>query len=155
MAGVFSDIEVEWNGDIYTIKSHRVMGAISRIEDVITMPELQVYASKGTAPVGKLCMAFGSVLRYAGAKVKDEDVYGKLFAGEEQQQAIMMSITNIMKMMMPASVRAKLEAVQNGEAESSEDEGIVDEEDLGNSLPAVEGASSKRRTKQRSAKANG
>jgi hypothetical protein len=143
---VFDDIELPWAGSTFVIKSNRVMGAIARIEDAITLAELQAYAVKGAAPIGKLSMAYAAVLRYAGARVTDEEVYEKSFAGDREQEAMILSIMNLMKLMLPPSARAKMEAAMNdidGEGDA----------EPGNS-PAAAKASSRKPSKRRS-RANG
>jgi hypothetical protein len=145
--GAFEDIELPWSGKTFVIKSNRVMGAIARIEDVITLAELQAYAVKGAAPIAKLSMAYAAVLRYAGAQVTDEEVYEKSFVGGREQEAMVMAIMNLMKMMLPASARARMEAALN-DADGEEDA------DPGNS-PAAAKASSKRPIRRRSQKAGG
>ena len=150
--GVFTDIELEWAGSTYTIKGQRVMRVISLVEDVITMPELQAYSSKGTYPLAKLCTAFASVLRFAGARVTDEEVYELAYSGEKEQEAVIMATMDLMKMMLPASARAKAEAAM---ADPDGPEALAMEGvDLGNSQ-ATAPASSKKPTKRRSPKANG
>jgi hypothetical protein len=139
----FSDIELEWGSRIYTIKSHRVMGAIARIEDIITLPELKTYQERRAAPLGKLSMAYGAVLRYAGVNVRDDEVYETVFSGTASNHVIV-AIMNIMQMMIPKSALAQLDAA---DPKSSEN-------DLGNS-GATAAASSKKRTKQRSRRGNG
>jgi hypothetical protein len=123
------------------------MGAIARIEDVITLAELQNYSIRGAAPIGKLSMAYAAVLRYAGARVTDEEVYEKSFVGDREQEAMIMAIMNLMKMMLPASARAKMEAALH----EIEGEGDADP---GNS-PAAATASLKRPSQRRSQKADG
>jgi hypothetical protein len=150
---VFSDIELEWEDRIYTIRSNRVMKAIGIIEDHITLAELQVYSQRGAAPLGKLCMAFAAVLRYAGASVKDDDVYERAFSGEEAQAAMMRAILHLMRMMLPASARAKLEAA-TADPDGQEAAELTEAADSGNSQAAVQ-ASSQKPTKRRSQKANG
>lgn len=146
MTGVFSDIELEWGGNVFTIESNRVMGALARIEQHITLGELQAFSQKGTAPIAKLCMAFADALRYAGARVTDDEVYAQAFEGEEQQQAIMVAIMQLLQMMLPASARVRLEAEMDKDTEPKADEG--------NQSAAV-AASSKKPIRQRSRKANG
>jgi hypothetical protein len=133
--GVFSDIELVWAGTVYTIRSHKVMGAIARIEDIITMPELKAFAGRGTAPVAKLCSAYATVLRYAGARVTDEEVYEVAFSGEQDQEAVIHGVLNLMKMMVPASARAKLEAAM-AEAGGA-DAAALETADAGNSQAAA------------------
>jgi hypothetical protein len=147
--GVFQDIELVWEGNVYTIRSHKVMGAIARIEDVITMPELQAYSNRGTYPLGKLCSAYGAVLRYAGARVTDDAIYELAFSGPGAQEAVIEGVMNLMKMMVPASARTKLE-----NAMAAGDDAPAGDPDSGNSRPTVT-ASLPKRTKRRSAKANG
>jgi hypothetical protein len=142
--GAFTDIELEWAGKVYSIKAHRIMGAIARIEDIVTMPELQSYAARQGAPLGKLCMAYSAVLRYAGASVRDDEVYDAVFSGAGGD-GILTAVMNIMELMIPASARIKIAA---GEGEP------VAEPAPGNRQAAA-AASSKRRSKSRSRKANG
>jgi hypothetical protein len=92
-------------------------------------------------------MAYAAVLRYAGAQVTDEEVYEKSFVGDREQEAMVMAIMNLMKMILPASARARMEAAIY-DADGEEDA------DPGNS-PAAAKASSKRHTKRRSQKAGG
>lgn len=144
MAGVFTDIELEWDGRVYTIPPRKVMGAIARIEDIITLGELQRYGERETLPISKLCMAFGAVLRYAGAQVKDDEIYEAIFAGQEEQQAITEAVVNLMQMMLPPSVRANLDVDNAAQGQAS-----------GNSPAAAKPASSKRPSRRRSQKASG
>lgn len=115
MAGVFQDVELEWSDRIYTIKSHRVMGAIYKIENIITLQEFQEYASRGAAPIAKLCGAYGAVLRYAGAKVDDDEIYDMAFRGEDTQEAITAAILNLITLMLPPHAREKLELLEKSE----------------------------------------
>jgi hypothetical protein len=129
--GAFTDIELDWGGKVYTIQAHRVMGAIARIEDIITLPELQAYSARGTYPLAKLCTAFATVLKYAGARVTDEEIYEMAFSGEGAQEAVINGVLHLMQMMVPASARAKMDAA-------------IAEADLGNSRPAAAASSRKR-----------
>lgn len=144
MAGAFQDIELVWRGQTYIVKSHRVMGAIYRIEDVITLDEFVVYAQRGTAPVAKLCGAYSAVLQYAGASVSPDDVYAELFRDAAQKEAVMEAVINLMQMMLPTEARAKLATTMASDGPAAP----------GNS-PAAAAASSKRPTRQRSQKASG
>jgi hypothetical protein len=123
----FQDIDLEWYGRIYPIKSHRVMGAIARIEDFITLPELKVYLQRGAIPLAKLSMVLGALLRYAGADVRDEEVYEKALSATDEV-SVLTTVVNVMKLMIPQSERARLEA--NGDAGAELE---VQGNDLGNS----------------------
>lgn len=145
--GVFQDIELEWEDRVYTIKSHRVMGAIYRIEDIITLQEFQKYAVKGTAPIGKLCGAYGAVLRYAGANVKDEDVYDLVFKGDGAAEEVTAAILNLISMMLPPHAREQLESYDP----STDGVEVV----ASGNRKAAASSSPKRRTRPRSRKQNG
>lgn len=133
---IFDDIRLEWGGREYVIRSNRVMGAIARIEDVVTLDELRRYGEKQTAPLGKMAMAYGSVLRYAGAVVADDEVYAGMFAGESGgADAMAASIYSLLEMMLPPGPMPA----------------AGDEKELppGNGKPAA-ARSSKKRTRRRS-----
>ena len=97
---VFEDVNLAWKGREYKIESTKVMGAIAKIEEVITLKELGEYANRGDAPMAKLAMAFASVLRYAGAKVGDDEVYAGMFSGESGA-SVMESLSSLLAMMIP------------------------------------------------------
>jgi hypothetical protein len=103
---VFEEISLTWEGVEYKIESTKVMGAIARIEEVITLKELGEYAQTGNVPMAKLAMAFASVLRYAGARVQDDQVYSAMFDVDGQNSA-MASISTLLTMMIPPSVMSK------------------------------------------------
>jgi len=106
--GIFEEVSLKWKGETYKIEPTKVMGAIAQVEEIITLKELGEYAQKGDAPMAKLAMAFAAVLRYAGAKVRDEEVYAGMFGGDGQQSAIG-SIATLLQMMIPPSAFAKTE----------------------------------------------
>lgn len=146
MAGdVFTPVEFEWDGRTYTVKSHRVMGLICRIEQHITLGELHTYGQRGTAPLGSLCSAYAAALNYAGARVTADEVYGQVFASTEDRDRIMNAVGQVMMMMLPAAERQRLE---NAAAEA-ETEGDV----LGKAKATA--VSSKPRTRRRSRSGNG
>lgn len=97
---IFDEIVLTWNGKEYKIPPGQVMGAIARIEDVLTLKELGGYAQRNDVPLAKVSQAYGVVLRYAGAHVKDEEVYAALFDGNTQQ-AIIRSVETLLLMMIP------------------------------------------------------
>lgn len=108
MSNAFDKIILEWQGDEYVIDAHRVMGAIARIEDVITLGDLYNYTQRGSAPAAKLCMAYAAVLRYAGAKVVDEDVYSMCFESGDNAEKLMQSVMALMNIMLPKKARERL-----------------------------------------------
>lgn len=100
--GVFDDIRLGWAGQEYVIPAHRVMGAIARVEDVITLAELMRAEGRQTLPLAKVACAFGALLRYAGARVEDEAVYQGMFAGDGTgRDAAVAAVTALLTMMVP------------------------------------------------------
>ena len=107
--GIFEPIELEWNGEKFVIQSTRVMGAIARIEEIITIKELHDDSTKrGTVRLVKLSQAYGSVLRYAGSSVTDEEVYAGMFGGGEQTAAEIASaaLNGLIGIMVPPGIEA-------------------------------------------------
>ena len=134
---IFEDIKLAWDGRDYVIPSDRVMGAIARIEDVVTLGELQRYSEKQAAPLAKVAMAYGTVLRYAGANVTDDQVYAGIFSGEapNQQDSIVTSIYTLLAMMLPP------EAMRSGSKDEDTPQG---------NAPTTAARSSRKATRRRS-----
>lgn len=98
---IFDDIKLGWNGRNFVIAANRVMGALARVEDVVTLHELQAFAARKTAPMAKLAMAYGTVLRYAGCTVSDDEVYRSIVRGNEGGIGVMTAIAGLLSMMIP------------------------------------------------------
>ena len=96
---VFQPVTLAWQGKEYEIESDKVMMLIAKIEDVITLSEVYNYAQKGAAPVAKIAMAYGVALRYAGASVRDDEVYKGLFGGGDD--SIPAALNALLAMMIP------------------------------------------------------
>ncbi len=96
---VFEPVTLSWKGEDYTVEADRVMMLIAKIEEIITLGEVYNYAQKGAAPVAKISMAYGVALRYAGAKVRDDEVYKGLFSGGEDN--IPKALEVLLSMMIP------------------------------------------------------
>lgn len=102
----FKPVSLTWQGNTYTIAPDRMMGAIGRIEDFITLVEIERYTQQSrTLPMAKLASAFAAVLTYAGAAgVTAEDVYAAMFstkANDDGQAAAMSAVMVLLTMMVP------------------------------------------------------
>lgn len=97
---IFQPINLKWKGEEYEVAPDRVMQLIAKVEDVITLSEVYTYSQRGAAPVAKIAMAYGVALRYAGAKVRDDEVYQGLFA-EGGEGAIPAALNALLSMMIP------------------------------------------------------
>jgi hypothetical protein len=80
---------------------NRVIEAIARIEDVVTLEEFGRYDERGTMLITKLAMAYGAVLRYAGARVEDEDVFTGMFSDGQKQNDNVTAMMSLLSMMLP------------------------------------------------------
>lgn len=126
---VFEDIRLAWDGQPVVIPANRVLGAIARVEDVITFGELAEAARSNRYSVARLSRAFGAVLRYAGVEVGDDEVYAGVFSGKTHNVAA--SISVLLQMMIPPA------SLTRGKSE-------------GNAPPAAGSKASRKRTSSRS-----
>ena len=105
MAGVFDDITLGWHDKTYVIPADRVLGAVARIEQHITLHEILAYSERGTAPMAVLAQAYASVLRYAGAEITDNEVYAGMFTDGDTTQIVSQLLNGLLGMMLPPSER--------------------------------------------------
>lgn len=113
MAGGFSEIKLTWDGTTYTIPPRRVLEAISAVEEVITLDVLQRYMHKGSPPLAKIAMAYGALLRFAGAEAENDDVYSALFSGNSG--AVMAStVQTLLLLMLPPDSIIQNHAAKGG-----------------------------------------
>lgn len=108
---VFEDIELQWNGSPYKIPADRVLGAIARIEEIVTLGELSsMFTNTKSLRIATLARAYGTLLRYAGASVSDEEVYGGMFQDSEgKTRTAVSAIESLLSMMIPPSAREESE----------------------------------------------
>lgn len=119
--GIFSDVRLEWGEAAFTITADRVLGAIAVVEDHITLGDL---GARKSLPLAKISMAYGAVLRYAGAKVSDDEVYNAMFRdkGRRLQRAASEAVFALQVLMIPPEhLRAPAEETKPGKAEASEE----------------------------------
>lgn len=112
-ANIFDDVTLEWDGVSYVIPSRRILGAIAVVEEVITLQELSERARKKKVPISLLSQAFGALLRYAGSKVTDDEVYQQMFSDEATEKVIV-AVHALMMMMVPREVKEKAAAARKG-----------------------------------------
>lgn len=99
--GIFEPVTITWKGTDYTVQPDKVMMLIAKIEDIITFSELVAENPK----LVKLAMAFGAALRYAGAKVTDDEIYASLF--KEEGMGAADAVSSLILMMMPPEILTK------------------------------------------------
>ena len=137
----FDDIALEWGGQTYLIPARMSLEAIARIEEVITMEELAHCVVRGAKPMLRVTRAFASVLRFAGAKVSDEEVYTDLFGQGMEALGRTQSLINVLQaIMVPPDIRKRLEQQFESEREVL---AVGEAPAAGNPQAASEKASSK------------
>lgn len=100
---IFEDIELEWDGNKKTVPADHVMRMLAKVEDQLTLHELHQFRQRGTAPLVRVCMAYGAALRYAGFPVTEDEVYHRVITAssvDEGQQAMGM-VEALQAMMIP------------------------------------------------------
>lgn len=113
----FKDVSIAWDGVTYTIPAKRVLTCVAMVEDVLTLDELfKFIGARNTVPFAKLARAFGIMLRYAGAKMTDDEIFAGMLDGmsqEEKQQAAMHGVQTLLMMMLPPK---HLQMLEEGDA---------------------------------------
>jgi len=100
---VFEDVILEWEGEKKTVPANDVMRLLAKVEDCITLHEMQAFRERGTAPLVRVAMAYAAALRHAGFDVTDDGVYARLLsasAGDKGAMAIRV-IQSLSSMMIP------------------------------------------------------
>lgn len=125
MTPIFEKIMLQWDGREYVIQPTDVMQCLAKIEDVVTLVELNNMAQKHTLPLAKLSQAFSIVLRHAGAEVSADEVYAGMFGGDgEMQKRAQAAVMTLLTMMIPpqhlrrtaeeTATRGKVKAASKG-----------------------------------------
>lgn len=105
---IFDPITLTWEGEERTIPSGKVMRLLAKVEDIITLVELGRCLERQDLPMAKISMAYGVVLREAGFRVKDEEVYNGMFKTDELRVRAIDALTTLQVMMVPPErLRAK------------------------------------------------
>jgi len=78
------------------------MGAIAAIEKVGTIKEIHDdNTNRGTVRLATLASAFGAVLRYAGSRVTDEEVYIGMHESGNELETTQAALGAIISIMIP------------------------------------------------------
>ena len=75
----FEDVKLSWQDQTFIVPANKQLSLIARIEDALAgetgEQAMAILFRKHGVPHTRLASAFGAALRYAGAKVTDEEVY--------------------------------------------------------------------------------
>src|SRR5690625_6838995 len=84
MAPVYKTVTLEWHGKKYTIKP--TLELINEIENKFSLSRVVSRIAAGDPPISHIATMVGTMLRYAGAQVSDDEVYAELLAGEDRSE---------------------------------------------------------------------
>ena len=82
------------------------MRVIAIVENHITLADLQRFAEENSVPLARVSMAYGAVLRFAGAKARDDEVYASLFKSAEMGKRVARAISDLLLLMVPPEAAA-------------------------------------------------
>lgn len=94
---IFQDITLSFGGDDFIVKADNVLGLIAEIEEIVTIGEL---LDRKHIKAAKISKAFGVALRYAGARVRDDEIYLSMFKDGESGR-IFSTINELLLLMTP------------------------------------------------------
>lgn len=98
MASVFQEITLGWGGKEYRVTP--TMRLLNSIEQDVSLSRLAYRMGEGDVPISQLAMVVATMLRQAGAKVTDEEVYQEIMTGESDSVQAMAS--SVMQAMFPS-----------------------------------------------------
>lgn len=101
MMSDFETVNLTWKGKAYRIAPDRVMRAIAVVEEKVTLSELVEMQSTNRIKISVLAEAYANLLRYAGAEVKDAEVYRGMFANAGDAQAAHAAVEGLFKILLP------------------------------------------------------
>jgi hypothetical protein len=98
---IFRPITLHWGDESFTVAPDKVLGLIGEIEEVVTITELFDMSASHRPKYKVVACAYEAALRYAGAKVTAEEIYGGMFAGADKQTTVVKALTTLLSMMVP------------------------------------------------------
>lgn len=89
MSSIFNEVTLSWGGRDYTIKP--TMDLVNRIENKHSLARLAYRMGQGDTPLSHVAGVLGILLRSAGAKVDDGEIYTELMTGDSESIQAMCS----------------------------------------------------------------
>lgn len=117
---IFEPVTVSWEGVDYVLPGGEILRTIARVEDVITMVQITRSIENRDLPLAKISQAYGILLRACGARVSDEDVYERMFKGDDLQAVALRAVVTLQSLMIPPQkLREKMAAAAGGKPEGA------------------------------------
>lgn len=79
------EISIKFKGVTYTISENRAFQIGEQVEEIISLRDIATWQEKPR--MFKLARAIGAMLRFAGAKAKDQEVLDELTTGDDASGA--------------------------------------------------------------------
>jgi hypothetical protein len=117
----FEDVVLLWQGQEYRVPANSQMMLIAKVEDAVSrdtgQQALAVMLRPEGPPYSRLAAGYATALRYAGARVSDEEVYLALQQGIADQDGAETvfrdQVLGLLALLSPPVAR-KLSAVEGG-----------------------------------------
>jgi hypothetical protein len=146
---MFEQVELEWKGRKYIIPPRRVMGALAKVEDHLTMIDLEQAASRQTLPFAKIANAYAALLQWAGCPVGADEVYEGLLSGGDDQATVMLTcVQHLQELFLPRQMREKIAANSgNSKAVQADTSPVSTASNKGSSKASISRSSRTRRAR--------
>ena len=100
MAAIFKERKIEWRGESVTIRA--TMRIINEIEQTVSLAGLARKIYSGNIPLGHLATVYGCLLRGAGIRVSDDEVYASMYgAGDYDDEDLIGAAVAAMDCVFP------------------------------------------------------
>jgi hypothetical protein len=119
---MFNPVVLKWGTETYTVPPNKTLMAIATVENVLTLGELHTFSERRAVPVAHIAQAYGALLRFAGARVTDEEVYAGMFGGGDVDANA--AVTSLLAMMLPPAHMASKAGHVSSEGKAKPDGGI-------------------------------
>lgn len=94
MASIFQEIEIEWDGETYTVTP--TMRLINKIENEVSLAKLAYRAQSGDVPMSHVATVFAHLLKAGGCEdISSEKVWYAMNLGGEMSVEKTMDILNV------------------------------------------------------------
>ncbi len=74
-------IRMNWRGEAYVIPAHKAFEVGAAVEEIVTLGEIGTWGNR--VPFFKVAKAYGTMLRFAGAKVTDGEIHAEIMGNLE------------------------------------------------------------------------
>ena len=92
------DLVLTWAGVEYSIPERRIFALGEAVEDVVTLTDIQGWHTR--PQFRRMSRAYGTMLRFAGARVSDEEVFDAVVGPKAQADVASQAIVALLVALM-------------------------------------------------------